>query len=129
MELEKQPRRIDNKYIKQIYDIEREKQDVEYWETLNTWDFSQHDGASIKDLKKEILSYLNTFPEEAFLDLNYYGYDGAYEILIKKKSIRKETEQEVIKRLKSELRQKRKKDKDIENAINILKKNKVTDYE
>ena len=115
--------RVNEGYIRIHYDLDKERDTVEYFNQVSTWSPSDYDGLTIKEVKKQVFSFFEELSEDDILDIDYYGYDGAYDINIKRKMIRPENDQEVIKRLMKKEWKKRKHQKALQDAADLLARN------
>ncbi len=79
------------------------------------------DGLPISEVIPRVIKSLEKYPEDAFIQMESYGYDGAEDICVYEKIYRFETYSEVINRLKILEKSKRNKIKALDEAKELLK--------
>jgi molybdopterin synthase catalytic subunit len=115
--------RITRQYIKDNFDIEKEKKELEGRRTISNLDFTQFDGMTIKEFREEINKILDSFDNDNVVDVQPYGYDGGFEFNIEEIFLYKESDDECIHRLQFEERQRRATQRRLEWAAELLQKN------
>ena len=115
--------RINEGYIRTHYDIDKERGTVEYLDQVDRWCPTDYDGMTIREVKQEVATFFNSLEDTDILDIEYWGHDGSYDLLVKRKTTRRENDQEVIKRLMKVEREKRKRQKAIADAAELLRQN------
>jgi hypothetical protein len=115
--------RIDDQYILDNFDIDKERLIIPTIDKLGGIYFPDFDGKKIKEVRKEICDKLSQFDDDDYVDVDYFGCSGDYEFLIKRDTVRPETDAEVIGRLKNRVRKERKKQAQLEAAAKLLQKN------
>jgi hypothetical protein len=118
----KEPK-LNLQYIYDNYNLEVEKQDINFIKHIKTILWSDFDGLTVKEFKKQCEILLDGVDEEAIIDIEFFGYDGAYDFLINSEGTRKETDDECAHRLLKHLRLEKTLKKKLEKAANLLKEN------
>ena len=113
MKVEDIPKTVTANYVRNNFDIESEKINVKYFEELASLDitFNQEEmllDSYINQIKESYNRITNCQEGELFLKTVYYGYDGAFEILICKRSYVEENEVQTISRISRLLEDRRK---------------------
>lgn len=112
--------KITNTYIRDKYNLADEAKDTRYMKELGTIDL-RFDDISKKEFIDKLINTIENLPEEDFRvktnQDDYYDVDVHTMSVIK---YRKETESEVIERLKKEERAQRKQNKKILDAKKLL---------
>jgi len=114
--------RIDDNYIRKNYsnaEINLMREVISEKKVKKTFDLTILDFNPMS--KEDFLKMLSEqIPDETQVEIISYGYDGGAEISCFKKVDRLETDKEIIDRIKSDLREKRKREREIEKAKKIL---------
>jgi hypothetical protein len=111
MTVEDIPKSITESYIRNNFDIESEKIDVEHVTELSSLDISFNEEMSLDSYIAQIKESYNKITdgdEDEFLKTNYYGYDGAFEIVVCRRTYTKEDDLQTIFRIGDLLRNRRK---------------------
>jgi len=125
--------RITTKYIKENFDIEKEKKYIKKTKqshSLSLMDINNVIQEKTDGQKLSIDEFLDIFNSEVkkriegntFCYIYEYPFDSELEIVFEKEIEVLETNTEVIERLKKEVREQRKKEMEIQKAKEILKK-------
>jgi len=120
-------KRITKKYIEEKYNIDNERKMKRVERTVGNIDFSlifNKDKMTKEDVLKRIEEELNKIDYD-YIKQEHYGYDGGFELSLIKETEEPEKDKEVIERLKTEEKKKRKILKEIEKAKEILKKSNI----
>ena len=117
---------VNTKYIREHYDLEKERQTTIEKIPYGTMNLSWIKNLSKDGLRQELDYVLKDFPDNVFFDFEFGEWDNPDEIQIYTKELRPETDDEVIKRLIRIEREKRKKEREIEKAKKILEENNYT---
>jgi len=112
--------KITTSYIKDKYDIEKEKQYRNTSKVFGQLAIESYNGFTIKQFIKKLTLDFSLYPDDAILELEYYGYDGSFDVYIKSKVNIMETDEQVIERLKLNEKSLRKTQEDVQKAKDIL---------
>jgi len=114
--------RIDDNYIRKNYsdcEINLMRELVPEKRVEKTFDLTILDFNPIS--KEDFLKMISDqIPDETKVEIIPYGYDGGFEISCFKEVNRLETDREIIDRLKNDLREKRKREREIKKAKKVL---------
>ena len=113
MKVEDIPKLVTTTYVRDNFDIESEKIEVEHVTEISSLDitFNQEEmslDSYIKQIKESYDRISNGYEGELFLKTIYYGYDGAFEIVVCNRTYIKENDLETISRIGRLLKDRRK---------------------
>jgi len=115
-------RKITAKYIRENYDLDAERKSYPTLCYVTELDLFDRDGVYSKE---EFLAFIENevkgLDDDLIIKVESFGHDGGFEINVYEDKERAESDQEVITRLTSIERKKRKKENDIEAAQKLLK--------
>ncbi len=109
--------------IKDTFNLEEERAYVNIEKFLGYLDLDSYTGKSIIDVKADMQIDLSQYPDDAFLEIDHYGHDGGFDIVIRKKDTRSETDKEVVERLQRQEYIRLKKEENLIKARDLLKAN------
>ncbi len=116
---------VNEGYICANFNIDEERQEIEYTDKIDTWVIEDYDGLTVKELKSQVNNYLNQFQDDDLFDIDYWGCEGSRDFIITRKKTRPETDEEVIGRLirkeYARLKKEQNRQKRIEEARKLLK--------
>ena len=127
IKFEKITNRNIKKFILENINLDNFREEFEYKEYLGTLQIEKLfiDDQSIFNLQKELEKELKKYPKDAFVHIEHYGYDGAFEVNILKNSKKIEIDEQVVNRLKEKMLEMLKKEKEIKKAKELLKENGI----
>ena len=119
--------RINNDYIKSIYNIDTMRKTILVKQNVGMIDLqdiipcsNSKSSFNKTDLLTAISTKLEEFSEEVSFSIEPYGYDGGFDINVTQEVEQEETDREVLERLKTIERIKRKENKKIQEAKELL---------
>jgi len=114
-------KKITTSFVRENYDLKDERKLIPEKRVVKTFDMSIIDFKPLS--KKDFLEMIaEQIPDgdDYKVEIIPYGYDGGFEISCFEESDRYETEIETIERIKKELREIRKREREIEKAKKVL---------
>jgi len=116
--------RITNKFIKENYDLDVERQSFTQTREVDSFtnEISNLEGEllSAGEFLEKMNSFTSKIKENQFVEIKNYGYNGGMEFIISEKINVPESDTEVIERLKKFERTQRNKIREIEKAKELL---------
>jgi hypothetical protein len=115
--------KITRDYIREKYDIDKERLIIPTTDKVGEIYFPEFDGKNIKDVREKICNLLNEYEDGDYIDIVFHGYDGDFDFIVLRETTRPETNDEVIGRLQNNEIQARRRQKQIEKAAKLLQEN------
>jgi hypothetical protein len=115
--------KITRDYIREKYDIDKERLIIPTTDKVGEIYFPEFDGKNIKDVREKICNLLNEYEDGDYIDIVFHGYDGDFDFIVLRETTRPETDVEVIGRLQDNEKQARRKQNQIERAAKLLQEN------
>jgi len=93
------------KYILENIELDQFRKKIPYEENIGCFPLESvfNDKIDITELKNRFEKALEEFPKNSFIEISHYGYEGAFDVLVKINKERQETDDEVAERLKKKI--------------------------